>query len=111
VIKTLTAGMYYEFNGGPPPSTIKGVASVSNGTVTAVCGVTLINGEYFIVFDAKPETSKRDIIKGWNIFKETLDSDKAYYALADRDFKTAPSLLAHFNFVHLMDDIYFYRGE
>jgi hypothetical protein len=110
MIKPLTPSIYLKFNNEPPPATIKGVASVRDGEVYAVCGVSLISGEYFIIFGVKTGFDKRDIIKGWRSLKKTLDTRKTYYAIIDRDLETAPSLLKHFNFTHVVDDLYVYGG-
>lgn len=110
MIVPLTMSRYVEFHGSLPPATIRGVASVEKDIVYAVCGETFIAGQYFIVFGVKPGFSKRDIIKGWNIFKKTLDERKTYYAIIDRDLPTAPALLNHFNFAYVVDDLYVYEG-
>jgi hypothetical protein len=110
-IKPLTKSLYLDFSDGElPPATIKGVASVIDGEVLAVGGVSFIGGEYFIIFGAKPNANRRDIIKGWSALKNMLDENKTYYAIVDQDLETAPGLLRHFNFSYLLDDIYVYGG-
>ena len=111
MIKKLTGSLYHRFSGGPPPSTIKGVASTDGDEVYAVCGTMLMAGVNFIIFGAKQGFSKRDIITGWGMIKETLDGNKRYYAIIDRELDTAHDMLNHFNFTHIGDDIYEYRGK
>ena len=110
MIELLTNSLYLKFDGGLPPSTLKGVALTNNEDVYAVAGVTLIGGEYFIIFGVKEGFSKRGIIEGWREFKKTLDEHKTYYAIIDRDLDTAHELLMHFNFEYMFDDLYIYKG-
>ena len=110
MIEMLTGSLYHKFSGGSPPATIKGVASTEGDEVYAVCGTTFIAGANFIIFGAKQGFSKRDIIKGWNTLKKTLDANKTYYAVIDRELDTAHGMLNHFNFAYIGEDIYQYRG-
>lgn len=110
MIVPLTTKLYLNFHGHYPPSSIRGVASVIDDQVYAVCGTSMICGENFIIFGVKPGFCKRDIIKGWGIFKKTMDERKTYYAIIDRDLPTAPALLTHFNFAYVVDDLYVYEG-
>jgi len=110
MIEPLTNSLYLKFNGAPPPATLKGVALTDNGEVYAVAATTFIGNEYFIIFGAKDGFNKRGIIEGWREFKKTLDEHKTYYAIIDRDLETAHSLLTHFNFEYMFDDLYIYKG-
>lgn len=111
MIRPLTSKLYREFNDDePPPMTLRGVASVRDGKAYAVGAVSVIGGENFIIFGVKPEFDKRDIIRGWRALEKTLDEHKTYYAIIDRDLETAPDLLRHFNFSHVVDDLYVYGG-
>lgn len=110
MIKPLTNSIYLEFNGEPPPATVKGFASVIDGQAYAIGGTSLIAGQNFIIFGVKPGFNKRDIIRGWNAIKKTLDDSKTYYAIIDRDLHTAEALLKHFKFSYIVDDLYIYEG-
>ena len=110
MIEPLTNSIYQRFDGAPPAATIKGVASTEGSEVYAVCGTICIMGSYFIIFGVKAGCSKRDIIKGWSAIKKTLDRNKTYYAIIDRELETAHGLLNHFKFTYIGEDIYEYRG-
>ncbi len=110
MIKPLTNSLYLNFSGDPPPATIKGFASVTDGNVYAIGGTSFIAGRNFIIFGVKKGFNKRDIIRGWNAIKKTLDSEKTYYAIIDRDLDTAAGLLEHCGFSYMTDDIYIYEG-
>lgn len=110
MIVPLKMSHYLQFDGKLPPSTVRGIASIEGDTVYAICSVSVIDGVSYITFGVKPGVNKRDIIKGWNIFKKTLDERKTYYAIIDRDLPTAPALLNHFNFAYVVDDLYVYEG-
>lgn len=110
MIVPLTKSLFLEFHGEPPPATIKGFASVIDGEACAIGGTSLIAGQNFIIFGVKPGFNKRDIIRGWHAIKKTLDDNKTYYAIIDRDLSTAEALLNHFNFSYIADDLYIYEG-
>ena len=110
-IEYLTNDIFIKFNGMAPVTTVKGIALIDEGEVYAICAITVIAGENFIIFDTKLGFSKRDIIRGWKVFKAMLDDQKTYYAIIDRELETAPKILEHFNFNHVINDIYIYVGE
>ena len=110
-IVPLTSAIYTDFNGGPPPYTVKGVAIVDGSKAYAVCGTFIAGGENFIFFGCKPGFSKRDIIKGWRVFKAMISNEKNYYVIIDRELETSKNMLEHFNFIHLEDDTYIYGGH
>lgn len=110
MICNLNNTLYADFYGSLPPVSIRGVASVLDGKVMAVGAISFVSGKNYVIFDAKPGFNKRDIIKGWSQLKLWLDPEKIYYALIDRDLETAPSMLNHFDFTHIVDNIYMYKG-
>ena len=105
-IKPLTDGLYEAYQGHQPPIVLDGLAVVEGDNVYAVCGTAEIGGIDFIMFGMKVGARKRDIIRGWRIFKDMLSDDKTYYAIIDVDLSTAPALLAHFGFERFNDDTY-----
>lgn len=110
MIVPLTREIYMQFEGSPPAVTMIGVAMVNDGVEAIVAAANFL-GQPFIVCGVKPGASKREILKGWRIFKEKhIIKNKIYYAIIDKDLSTAPSFLNHFGFTRLDEDTYFLRG-
>ena len=110
MIVKLSNSLYRKFCGENPPTAIKGFASVIGDAVVAVGGISLIAGEYFVIFGVNDNFDKRDIIRGWKEVKGLMDENKTYYALIDSDLDSANGLLLHFGFEHYCDEIYVFRG-
>ncbi len=110
-IEPLTRDIYIKFDGSPPPVTMKGIALTDGADVLAMLSVASFSGEHFILCGIKKNVRKRDILKGWKVFKELhMHPGAEYYALIDSELNTAPAFLRHFGFEPFKDDIYIYRG-
>ncbi len=109
-IELLTRERYIEFEGEPPPMTMKGLALIDGDDVLAILAVSIIEGVNFVVCGVKDGASKRKLIEGWKEFARFLNDDRQYFALIDEELDTAPSFLRHFNFEHVDGDLYMYRG-
>lgn len=110
-IEPLTAAIYARFNGGAPLVTIRGVAATYDSEVYGICGVVVAANKSLIVFGEKQGLTKRGIIKGWRELEKSLDRSKTYYAVADNEANTSKSMLEHFNFSRLTDELYMYEGK
>lgn len=111
IILPLDRQSYIDFEGDPPPVTMKGLALKDGNNTLAILSLAVFDGENFIICGVKDGASKKNLIRGWLEFKKKfMKDDKDYYALCDETIKTSKGFLKHFGFVHLEKDIYVYRG-
>lgn len=111
IIVPLTRDIYYRFGGDYPPFTIKGLAVVDGDLVLGILGVSKIEGQNFIITGTSPELGIRKIIESWRMFKKDFMSpNEKYYTLMDEEIGTSKGFIEHFNFQHITDNIYIYRG-
>lgn len=111
MIELLNAELYKKFHGKYPEANITGLALTSGDVVLAIVGTVFIADTDFIVFGMNQLARKRDIVKGWRAFKAMLTINKTYYALIDRDIKSAHGLLTHYGFRHFKEDIYILENK
>ena len=110
-LEPLTRDLWVQIDGSLPPLTAKGLALIENDRPTCAVATSVVNGTNFIVFGMRDRPNKRWFIKGFKEFKDRfLDPKKVYYALSDESLSTSPSMLWHFGFEHLKENIYIFRG-
>ena len=100
--KQATAQDAYDFYGGTPPFSFKGVAAIKDGKVVGLGGIYR-EGNYLVAFtDMKDEMreSKKDVAKGCRMIHNLIIKEKrAVYAVANNDEPTAAALLVKLGFV------------
>lgn len=102
---------FEQYEGSPPPYTMRGVAALDGDEVVGICTVIPVLGEKIVAFDIKDASCmqiKRMIIKGWQDLKPLLTG--RCIAFRDEEKPTSMDFLTHFGF-EPEGDVYVYRGD
>lgn len=111
-VSPLTQEIFERYEGGPPPFSVRGFAILVDDEPVCIGCVSRFTSPTFMIFDASRDMSsvamKRALIHGFHKVKQYFIGD--VFAHQDKEKPTSDSLLRHFGFEPIGDDIYKYRG-
>ena len=112
-VEKLTSALFEQYEGSPPPISIKGVTVTVDGKPVVIACVSQFTTPKFVMFDASEDISstaiKRYIIKAFKMLQPLLE--EGVLAHQDKEKPTSDSFLRHFGFAPLDGEYYIYRGE